>query len=209
MASERTVMTRRGGMWASYTTLDIVVVAVLGVIFGILNGPFGIIFNALASALGPVGQNLFGVFEIGPILAIFIVRRPGAGFLCMMINAGVQILAGNPAGVLTLGWGVTQGLGIEIAFAIFRYRQYTWYACFLAGAFAQMLANVWGWYLYGFGKLGWVVLALTDILGFIDVGILSGLVGFGIGVLLKRAGVLKSFRAGTAADAQQPAVARS
>jgi len=179
-----------------YTTVDIVVIAVIGVVFGILNSPMGVIYQAFQAAFGPIGSNIWGVFDISQVLAMYIVRKPGAAFINMMINGLVQMLSGNPAGAITLGWGFTQGVGTEVAFAIFRYRRYDWVACFLGGALAQEFANFWTYYIYGFGKAGAGQLILGDIVGFFTYGVMSGLVAFAIGTFLKRAGVLKAFKAG-------------
>ena len=88
-----------------YTTVDIVVIAVLGVVFGILNSPMGVIYQAFQAAFGPIGANIWGVFDISQVLAIYIVRKPGAAFINMMINGLVQMLSGNPAGAHPAGTG--------------------------------------------------------------------------------------------------------
>jgi energy-coupling factor transport system substrate-specific component len=87
-------------------------------------------------------------------------------------------------------------VGTEVAFAVFRYRRYDWVACFLGGALAQEVANFWTYYIYGFGKAGAGQLIIGDVVGFFTYGVMSGLVAFGIGTFLRRAGVLKAFKAG-------------
>ena len=197
----RQPQTAKGGRYR-YTTVDIVVIAVIGVVFGILNSPMGVIYQAFQAAFGPIGSNIWGVFDISQVLAMYIVRKPGAAFINMMINGLVQMLSGNPAGAITLGWGFTQGVGTEVAFAVFRYRRFDWVVCFLGGALAQEFANFWTYYIYGFGKAGAGQLLIGDVVGFFTYGVMSGLVAFGIGTFLRRAGVLKAFKAG-----QQPQTA--
>jgi energy-coupling factor transport system substrate-specific component len=183
-----------------YTTLDIVVIAVIGVVFGILNSPMGTIYQAFQAAFGPIGSNIWGVFDISQVLAMFIVRKPGAAFINMMINGLVQMLSGNPAGAITLGWGFTQGLGTEIVFAAFGYRRFDWIACFLGGAIANWLANIWTYYVYGFLTVGIGTIVISYIVGFFTYGIASGLVAYAIGKALQRSGALKSFRSGQEPD---------
>ncbi len=190
----------------TYTTLDIVVIAVIGVVFGILNSPMGTIYQAFQAAFGPIGSNIWGVFDIGQVLAMFIVRKPGAAFINMVINGFVQMLSGNPAGAITLGWGVTQGLGTEVVFAAFGYRRFDWVACFLGGAIANWFANVWTIYIYGFASAGWQVILAGLILGFFTYGIGSGLVAYAIGKALQKSGALKSFRSGNEPDILPKAV---
>src|SRR5690242_10324806 len=180
----------------SLNTLDIVIIAVLGVVFGILNSPFGTIYQTFQAMWGPIGANVFGVFDISQVLAMYIVRKPGAAFINMMINGLVQMLSGNPAGVITLGWGFTQGLGTEIVFAATRYRRFDWLTCFAGGAMANVLANVWTIIVYGFIAAGAATLLAGVVLGIFTYGIASGIVAWILGNALKRAGVLASFRAG-------------
>jgi energy-coupling factor transport system substrate-specific component len=180
----------------AWTTLDIVVVSVIGVIFGLLNSPFGLVYQSFQAAFGPIGANIFGVFNISQCLAMFIVRKPGAALVNMLINGLVQMLSGNPAGAITLGWGITQGLGAELVFMAARYRHFDWKVMFLAGAWANVLSNFWTYGVYGFGDQSVAILIAGTILGFFTYGILSGLVALAIGKALQASGVLRSFAAG-------------
>ena len=184
-----------------YTTLDIVVAVVLGVVFGVLNSPFGTVYQAFQAAFGPVGANIFGVFNISQVLAMYIIRKPGIAFINMMVNGLVQMLSGNPAGAITLGWGFTQGLGAEIVFAAFRYRRFDWVACFLAGGLgANTFSNVWTYSVYGFIAGSWQIMLAGTLLGVVTYGVMSGLVAWVLGRLLKRLGALNAFRAGREPD---------
>ncbi len=183
----------------SWTTMDIVIVAVIGVVFGFLNSPFGLIYQSFQAAFGPIGANIFGVFNISQCLAMFIVRKPGAALLNMLINGLVQFLSGNPAGAISFGWGITQGLGAELIFWASNYRHYDWKAMFLAGAWANVFSNYWTYGVYGFGGQSVVILIVGTIIGFFTYGVLSGLVALGIGNALQKSGVLRAFRAGAEA----------
>jgi energy-coupling factor transport system substrate-specific component len=127
---------------------------------------------------------------------MFIVRKPGAALVNMLINGLVQMLSGNPAGAITLGWGLTQGLGAELVFMAARYRHFDWKVMFLAGAWANVLSNFWTYGVYGFGDQSLAILIGGTILGFFTYGILSGLVALAIGKGLRASGALRSFAAG-------------
>lgn len=198
---ERIGRAQRQQFTLRYTTLDIVVAVVLGVVFGVLNSPFGTVYQAFQAAFGPVGANIFGVFNISQVLAMYIIRKPGIAFINMMVNGLVQFLSGNPAGAITLGWGFTQGLGAELVFLAFRYRRFDWLACFLAGGLgANTLSNVWTYTIYGFIGGSWQIMLAGTLLGIVTYGIMSGLVAWGLGRLLKQLGALNAFRAGREPD---------
>lgn len=185
-----------GRSFSGWTTLDIVVVAVIGVVFGLLNSPFGLVYQSFQAAFGPIGANIFGVFNISQVLAMFIVRKPGAALVNMLINGLVQMLSGNPAGAITLGWGITQGLGAEVIFWAVRYRHFDWKVMFLAGAWANVFSNFWTYGIYGFGGQSVTTLVAGTTLGFFTYGVLSGLVALVIGKALLKSGVLRAFAAG-------------
>src|SRR5690242_3064342 len=81
-----------------YTTLDLVVMAVIGVVFAILNNFMGVFYQTFTATVGPVFASVFAVFGIAPCLAMFIIRKPGAAIITFVLNSVVQALAGNPAG---------------------------------------------------------------------------------------------------------------
>lgn len=181
--------------------MDIVVVAVVGVVFGFLNSPFGLVYQSFQAAFGPIGANLFGVFNISQCLAMFIVRKPGAALVNMLINGLVQMLSGNPAGAITLGWGITQGLGAELIFWATRYQHFDWKVMFLAGAWANVFSNFWTYGVYGFGGQSVQILVLGTLVGFFTYGVMSGLVALAIGKALQASGVLRAFAGGQRAGA--------
>jgi len=66
-----------------------------------------------------------------------------------LIETAVEVLPGNPAGIATLGWGLAQGLGIEVVMAISNYEIVRLWAAMMAGAAASQFGTVWTAILYG------------------------------------------------------------
>ncbi len=96
----------RGGWDFHYTTRDIVIIAVIAAIAGVVNAGVGNIWSLVNSSLGPLGGALLqGAFMWAYILAMWLVRKPGAALLVGVIESSVEVLLGNPAGIGTLGWG--------------------------------------------------------------------------------------------------------
>ena len=123
-----------------FTTWDLVVIVIVGVVTGAINGLFSSAWGALFATGGPYLANTIGwVFWIGVLLAAFIVRKPGAALITGVIQGLVEMVAGTPFGLTALGWTTLQGLGVEVGFLIFRYRRWDWVslglASFLAGPF--------------------------------------------------------------------------
>jgi energy-coupling factor transport system substrate-specific component len=192
------------GRQKGYTTLDLVVMAVIGVVFAILNNVAGVFFQTITATMSPIVAQIFAIFGIAPCLAMFIVRKPGAAIITFVLNSVVQALAGNPAGMGALGWGVLEGGGTELVFLATRYRSFGAVTMFVSAGVGAILGNLWTYTL--FGLWGTVVsqalvFIATNVVGFITFGVESGLVAYGIGLVLQRSGLLSSFRSGQLAEA--------
>ncbi len=184
-----------------FTTLDLVIIAVLGVVFGVLNTPFGLLFQFLQSTFGPAGQALFAPWAIGMVLTSFIVRKPGAAFLNGLVNGLFQVLSGNPAGLVNLGYGFALGLGVEIGVAldwsILRGRgRFNWVTAVLAGGIATGASYVVSALAYSYASAGATVLIVSWIAQALAGCVESGLIALAIGRILAQSGLLRSFDTG-------------
>ena len=106
----------RGGWDFHYKTSDIVIIAVIAAITGVINTGVGNIWAMANTSLGPLGGALLqGAFMWAYILAMWLVRKPGTALLVGAIESAVEILLGNQAGVATLSeggnWATTHGSG--------------------------------------------------------------------------------------------------
>jgi energy-coupling factor transport system substrate-specific component len=182
----------------TWTTTDIVLVAVIGVVFGVIEAGLSVPYQLGIAALGPIWTAIFIPFQIGKILAVFIVRKPGVALAAGLIGGLTQFLSGNPAGMLTFAWGLAQGLAVELPFFVTRYRNYHWTTFLVAAGLASVFAKAVSIVAYGWGSLPIQFLIFLWILGFFVSAIENGVVGLAIGRLLQRSGMIRSFRGGTA-----------
>ena len=177
----------------SFTTVELVFIAIIGVVFGIVNNLFGLVYTAI-NAINPMLALLFAPFGLVTLIAAYVVRKPGAAILAGLINGLVQFLAGNPAGLWTLAFGLAHGLGTELVFFLFRYRNWSWVACFIAsfvdGLF-NMVVVIFAFGMISFMPVGQILLSI--LLASLASGVEAGLLGKVIGDLLYKTGLLKSF----------------
>ena len=187
--------TAAGGFNFNYTTSDLVIMAVLGALAGVINTWMGNVWYA-ANTVSPIyGAALQGTFMWAYILAYFLVRKSGSMLVIGIIEAGVEALLGNQAGLSTLGWGVTQGLGAEIVMWFCNYGKFGWLALGLAGAGASQFGTLWSFILYGWSSLNDYLIAapINLVSGFI----FSGLLGWGLGKMIENTGLLRATRRDT------------
>lgn len=188
---------QRSGGIQRFTTLDLVLIAVLGVVFGLLNTPFGVIFQFLQTTFGPAGQALFAPWAISMVMSALIVRKPGAAFLNGLINGLFQLLSGNPAGVVNLGWGFALGLGVEVGLALYLYlyssRRLSWGAAMLGGGLATGFSYAVSAIVYNYMSAGGDVLVWSWIGQAVAGAFESGLVALVLAEGLRRSGLLRSY----------------
>jgi energy-coupling factor transport system substrate-specific component len=190
---------------------DIVLMVVLGVVFGFLYWALVQAWNGLAVLMGPAGDLaqhvlLGGWLLVAPI-AIAIIRRPGVGVLAEVLASVVEVVfLGSPVGPLLVVAALLQGLGSEIPFALGRYRQFGWARFAVSGLLGATL--VFGWSAFRFGWYGQDVLVLRLVLQAASGVVLGGLLAKVIVDALGRTGVLDGFAIGRAAAAGREPVAR-
>lgn len=184
--------TGKGGFNFNYTTSDLVIMAVLGALAGVVNTWMGNVWYA-ANTVSPIyGAALQGTFMWAYLLSYFLVRKSGSMLIIGIVEAGVEALLGNQAGLNTLGWGITQGIGAEVVMWFCNYSKFGWLAFGLAGAGASQFGTVWSFVLYGWSSLQDYLIAapINLVSGFV----FSGLLAYGLGKLIENTGLVRATR---------------
>ncbi|WP_018349273.1 ECF transporter S component [Longispora albida] len=194
---------RPGTHSSRWRTLDIVVVAVLAVAFGVIFWGWAAVWAAtepVFAGFPPAQALLYGVWLLPAVLAFLVVRKPGAAVLTEFLAAAISAVLGNKWGMTVLFQGFLQGLGAEIVFAAFFYRVYRLPVAVLAGAAAGIAATVFDlvvWYpTYAWGsfKLPYLVA------GTISAAVIAGFGGYFLTRALAQTGVLDRFPSGRDRD---------
>ena len=201
---------------ARLTLAELVLLAVLAVVFGFLYWALVQAWGALQLAMGPFGDLaqhvLIGGWMVAAPLATYIVRKPGAGVMAELAAAFVEVaFLGSPVGPMLLVVGLVQGVGAEAAFALTRYRRYGWGVFALSGVLAGLASTVLGVVRFGWLGQDWFAwrLGLQVLSGLVLCGLLARV----LGDALARTGVLdntalgRSRRAAFPTPAPAPSVA--
>lgn len=196
----RHVPSQEGYAW---NLREIVLVAALAVVFGLLYWAWVQVWGGLRIAMGPAGdlaQNvLIGGWMVVAPLAIYIVRKPLSGVAAEIAAAFVEVaFLGSPIGPLLFLTGLVQGVGAELPFTLTGYRRYGWWVFILAGLSAACFSFVYS--TIRFGWLGQDVFLLRLVLHLLSGLILTGVVAKVIGDALRATGVLDNYAIGRATD---------
>lgn len=178
-----------------YSTQNLVIVAVLAAIAGVINTGVGNLWYLANTSLGPLGGALIqGMFMWAYILAVFIVRKPGIALIFGVIEASTEVLLGNAAGIGTLGWGISQGLAIEAVLLCVGYSRFGLITALMAGMASSQLGTLWSSIFYGwdpaYSKDVWLAVPINIISG----AIFSGGLGFYLATKLAKTGLIRSSR---------------
>lgn len=152
-------MNRGNGRFVfGFTLMEIVIMAVIGVINGVLGTPnamLGRLFMTFSGAYGFLAfAAICGGFYVSGPLCGYIIRKPGAATLAETMNGVAQVLSGNPNGIMVLAAGFLQGFMSDLGFAFFGYRKWTLSVLAISGALAPILQQIPEVYFFGVGDMG-------------------------------------------------------
>jgi energy-coupling factor transport system substrate-specific component len=179
--------------------IDIVIASVLGVASGVVFWAWGLAWaplSALLSFAPGLAGLLAGGWLFAAVLGGVVIRKPGAALFTELVAAMVSALIGTQWGFETLIWGLFQGLGAEIVFAIFLYRTWNVGVAVLAGMGAGLTVGLLDTNFTSYaamdGLFRGVYVTSAVVSGALLAGVLSWLAMRG----LARAGALNRFAAG-------------
>jgi energy-coupling factor transport system substrate-specific component len=139
---------------------------------------------------------MLGVWLLGAVVGALVIRRPGAALFTELLAANVELFLGNRWGAAVLLSGVLQGLGVELAFALSRYRRYGVAVAVLGGVTSAVFEIVlfeWQAYVPAF-SVAWKAIYLGC--GMVSGAVIAGLAGWFLVRALARTGALNAFPAG-------------
>ncbi|PRY16913.1 ECF transporter S component [Kineococcus rhizosphaerae] len=182
-----------------WRTVDLVTAAVLGVAFGVVFWGWDVLYAAVSpvfTAVPFVQSVLAGVWLLPAVVGALVVRRPGAALFAELVAASVEALLGNQWATSVLISGAIQGLGVEIAVALFAWRRFGPGVAVLGGVLAAVLEGVYELFAYYAGE--WTLPFQAVYVGcFVVSGaVVAGLGGWALVRALARTGALSAFAAG-------------
>lgn len=181
---------------AAWRTQDLVLLAVIAVVFGAIYWAWLQPYLWIAPIAAQPGQELvFGMWFVAGLLGAYIIRRPGAALLANTLAALAEILFGAPAGPILLITGLMQAIGAELVFAATGYRRWGWATMATAGAVTALVALPWNWFRLGYFALDPALLLLLLGVRFVS-GVLAGLAAKLVADLVAATGSLNYFAVG-------------
>lgn len=180
--------------------LDLITAAMLAVAFGVVFWGFDTfiypILSTITAGFPPAGELMLGVWLVPAVVGALIIRRPGAALFTELVAANIELFLGNKWGAAVLLSGLLQGLGVELAVALFRHRRFGLAVAMLGGALAATFEIVfYEWYSYAAEySTTWKAIYLGS--GVVSGALIAGLGGWVLVRALARTGSLNAFPPG-------------
>ncbi len=192
------VATRRG----RWRVVEMLVASVLGIAGGLLFAVFNAgVYPPISTALGvtPAVAVVVGVWLVPAVLGGLVVRKPGAAVYTELVAAVLSALIGNQWGFSTVWYGLVEGLGAEVVFALLLYRSFGLLAALAAGAGAGVtvgLLDTTVYYTEFSPAYQWAYIAVATASGVV----IAGAGSWGLTRALARTGALAPLASGRAAQ---------
>ncbi|WP_155982669.1 ECF transporter S component [Paucisalibacillus sp. EB02] len=181
---------------------DVVLMAVLGTVFAAVYLGVFYLGLGLQTALTPFGfapfgfEIIYGVWFMAATIAAYIIRKPGAALITEVLAAVIELMMGNAGGVTLLLAGFIQGLGVELGFALFRYKRFNLFSMTVAGICAAVFIFIYELFYLQYYLLSPVLLTGQLMIRFLSAFIFAGLISKLTCDGLTKTGVLKSYSIG-------------
>ncbi|WP_137597558.1 ECF transporter S component [Paucilactobacillus kaifaensis] len=181
---------------ARWHVRDIILLALIGILFGVIFLGTNFIYDGLTVALTPVGlaplanDISMGLWIMAGPLAGFMLRIPGAGFLGEFLAAVGEMFFGGQWGASTMISGAIQGVAIELGFTLTGYRFYNWITLLLTTLTSTVGTFAWDMFRNGYAAFSPKMLFLLLVVRFISIFFFGGILVKLITSLLERSHVL-------------------
>jgi len=198
---------RRPGRFR-WRVVDIVVASVIGVAAGVVFWVWGQAWTPLSTALAflPGLEGLLaGGWLFAGVLGGLVIRKPGAALYAEVVAAVVSMALGTQWGFTTLIWGVVQGIGAELGFALFAYANYRLFVALASGALAGLAVAILDTTFSSVAAFDIGARTIYFVSAIVSGIVIAGLVSWLIARALAATGALDRFASGREARVRESA----
>jgi energy-coupling factor transport system substrate-specific component len=187
-------MTKIIALFKSITIFEIVLTTVVAVALGVSFWGWTFIYEIAKPALKVSGLSYLvaGFWIFSSVFLSQIVRKPGIALIASIIAAFVESLLTH-WGIMSVLWGIVQGLGAEVIFMLFLYRKWDLKVLILASAMSAIFSYALDFSLYDYKNLS-LGFNLIQLISFIISSVLlAGVLADVVSKRLLRLGLLDQF----------------
>ncbi|MDF2645224.1 MAG: thiamine transporter permease [Paenibacillus sp.] len=173
---------------------DILITIVIAAVFGVIYRVWGPMYDVMKPFGLHAEQLSYGMWFMAATFAFLVIRKPGVALLAEVAAATIEALFGGSWGVSTLVYGLLQGLGAEIIFALFLYRRANVGVTILASLVSALLSLLVDNYYGYIDQLTFWNYCLFIGLRLLGSALIAGVFAYYLAGALARTGVLSLVR---------------
>ena len=104
-----------------FTLHELLMMAALAALGGVTSSVVSLVRAAVHTLIVLPGgmQYLAGIHVLWLVLAIGLVRKPGAATVTALLKGSVELLSGNPHGLLVLLYSFFGGIAVDVVWVFF------------------------------------------------------------------------------------------
>lgn len=173
---------------------EIVLTLVLAVALGVAFWGWTFVYDMAKPFLKLAGLSYLvaGFWILASVFIPYIIRKPGVAIVASLMAAFIESLLTH-WGLMSVMWGLVQGLGAEIIFFLFSYKNWKPGVLFLAAGLSAIFSYGLDYFLYDYKNLslGFNIIQVTSYI--FSAFFFAGFLSFILGRRLKRMGILDQF----------------
>jgi len=180
-----------------FTLHELLMMAALAALGGVTSSVVSMV-RAAAHALIvlPGGmQYMAGIHVLWLVLAVGLIRKPGAATVTALLKGSVELLSGNPHGLLVLLYSLFAGAAVDVVWVVLggRDRLYMYVLAGAVGATSNLLVLMFAASLPPQENILAALAALGSV-AFVSGGLLAGVLGWWLLHALAQAGAVGAAR---------------
>ncbi|UOQ47664.1 ECF transporter S component [Gracilibacillus caseinilyticus] len=176
------------------TLVDILITIVIAFIFSVIYRVWGPVYSVISVVGLHVDQLVYGMWFMAATVAFLIIRKPGVALLAEVAAAQGEFLFGGSWGISLLLYGILQGLGCELVFAMVRYKSYRLFVTCLAAVGATIGSLILDVFYGYIDTLAWWNVTLLIVNRTIGAIVITGVFAYYLVLALDKTGVTKMIR---------------
>jgi energy-coupling factor transport system substrate-specific component len=178
----------------SLNIFEIVLTLVLAVALGVAFWGWTFVYDIAKPFLKLAGLSYLvaGFWILASVFIPYIIRKPGVAIIASVMAAFIESLLTH-WGLMSVMWGLVQGIGAEIIFFLFSYKKWKPGVLFLAAGLSAIFSYSLDYFLYDYKNLS-VGFNMTQVTSYVfSAFFFAGFLSFILGKRLKRMGILDQF----------------
>ena len=181
-----------------YQLKEVILLALIGIIFGVIYYAGDFLYNGLSIVLTPVGLGpmandiTMGLWCMAGPMEAMLLRRPAASFLGEFLGAAGEMFLGGQWGASNLISGFVQGVASELGFTLTAYKHFDWFGLTTSALTSTFITFGWDWFRNGYAHFSLQLNLILLIARFVSMFIFCGVLVKLVANLLERAHVIKT-----------------